>query len=200
MARRSAPERRGDACGRSAGRVGDAVGAVRAEYASRTWCVLRAWCALSAGLVVLLAATAAHAAPPSSPAGFVGWPRAMVEIRTRSGSLQLHATIADTPARQEQGLMFVRALDADESMWFPQERPRLMQMWMKNTLLPLDMLFVDRRGRIACIAARTVPQSLELIGCPVAVSGVLEISAGEAGRQGMRVGDRLELDLTANRP
>ncbi|MFO1399595.1 MAG: DUF192 domain-containing protein [Steroidobacteraceae bacterium] len=116
-----------------------------------------------------------------------------MEIRTRAARLRFNTTIADTPARQEQGLMFVGALDADESMWFPQPRPRPMQMWMKDTLIPLDMLFVDARGRVACIAAHTVPQSLELIGCPVAVSGVLEIGAGEAGRRGVHRGDRVAI-------
>jgi uncharacterized membrane protein (UPF0127 family) len=71
-------------------------------------------------------------------------------------------------------------------------------MWMRNTLIPLDMLFVDARGRIACIAARTVPQSLELIGCPVAASGVLEIGAGEAQRRAIVAGSRLELVPAGN--
>lgn len=150
--------------------------------------------ALLPGLAFLGVMPAARAAPPESPAGFVGWPRAIVEIRDAGGATQrLNATVADTPARQEQGLMFVRTLDADESMWFPQERPRLMQMWMKNTLIALDMLFVDARGRVACIAAHTTPQSLALVSCPFAVSGVLEIGAGEAERRGVRIGDFLLL-------
>ena len=62
-------------------------------------------------------------------------------------------------------------------------------MWMKNTLIPLDLLFVDARGRIACISARATPESLAIISCPTPVSGVLEIGGGEAERRDIRVGD-----------
>ena len=142
---------------------------------------------------MLGALVATNAAPPESPQGFAGWPRGLVEIQARSGPLRCNVTIADTAERQARGLMFVRALDPDEGIWFPQRPPRVMQMWMKNTLIPLDMLFVDARGRIACIAAHTTPQSLALIACPIAVSGVLEIGAGEAERRGIYEGDGLRL-------
>jgi uncharacterized membrane protein (UPF0127 family) len=82
-------------------------------------------------------------------------------------------------------------------MWFPVTPPRRMQMWMRNTLIPLDMLFVDTEGHIACIAARTTPQSLDLIGCPTVVSGVLEIGGGEAKRQGIAIGDQLTVNARA---
>jgi uncharacterized membrane protein (UPF0127 family) len=67
---------------------------------------------------------------------------ARVESR-RAGTLRFNVTIADTAERQARGLMVVRALDPDEGMWFPQRPPRVMQMWMKNTLIPLDVLFAD---------------------------------------------------------
>jgi uncharacterized membrane protein (UPF0127 family) len=146
-------------------------------------------------LALLLACTGrgARADESRSPMVFFGWPRAVVVIQTRGGEQRLATTVADSPARQEQGLMFVRVLAADESMWFPQRTPRLMGMWMKNTLIPLDMLFVDARGRIACIAARTTPESEAIISCPEEVSGVLEIGGGEAARRGIRPGDRVAL-------
>ena len=135
----------------------------------------------------------ARADAPHSPDGFAGWPRTAVEIRAHAGRQWFNVTVADTPARQEQGLMFVRALAADESMWFPQRPARVMRMWMKNTLIPLDLLFVDARGRIACIGARATPESLAIISCPKPVSGVLEIGGGEAERRGIRVGDAAKL-------
>jgi uncharacterized membrane protein (UPF0127 family) len=142
---------------------------------------------------MLAALLTANAAPPESPQGFAGWPRGLVEIQARGGTLRLNVTIADTAERQARGLMFVRALDPDEGMWFPQRPPRVMQMWMKNTLIPLDMLFVDARGRIACIIERATPKSLALIACPVAVSGVLEIGAGESKRHWIRVGGEVDI-------
>ena len=87
--------------------------------------------------------------------------------------------------------MWVRQLPADHGMLFllPQTRP--MSMWMKNTFIPLDMVFFDTRGRILRIHERAVPQTEDIIDSGVAVAGVLEILGGEARRRGLQVGDRL---------
>ena len=95
-----------------------------------------------------------------------GFPHAALEIRSASGRQWFNIRIADTPERQELGLMFVTALPADEGMLFPQQQPQIMSMWMKNTLIPLDMLFIDRRGRIACLLEQVEPQSLDIRTCP----------------------------------
>ena len=71
--------------------------------------------------------------------------------------------IADTPARDEQGLMFVRELPADQAMLFPKNPPREMRMWMKNTFIELDMVFVGAEGQISRIVEHAVPHSLETI-------------------------------------
>ena len=109
--------------------------------------------------------------------------------RVKAG--EVIARIADTAARQELGLMFQTRLPADEGMLFPQARPRVMSMWMKNTYIPLDMLFIDSRGRIVCLLANTSPQSLEILSCPKPVQAVLEIGGGEARERGIRVGDQV---------
>jgi uncharacterized protein len=62
-------------------------------------------------------------------------------------------------------------------------------MWMKNTLIPLDMLFIDARGKIVCLLANAKPESLEILSCDKPVKAVLEIGGGEAGRRGIKVGD-----------
>ena len=142
---------------------------------------------------MLGALVATNAAPPESPQGFAGWPRGLVEIQARSGPLRFNVTIADTAERQARGLMFVRALDPDEGIWFPQRPPRVMQMWMKNTLIPLDMLFVDVRGRVVCVHADAAPLTLAMISCPERVAGVLEIGGGRAHRDGISVGSHVEL-------
>ena len=118
-------------------------------------------------------------------------PRSAIEIRSGDGRQWFNIRIADTSARQERGLMFVRNLPADEGMLFPQKKPQPMAMWMKNTLIPLDMLFIDSRGRIVCLIEHAKPQSLEILSCEQPVRAVLEIAGGEAARRAIRIGDRV---------
>jgi hypothetical protein len=108
-----------------------------------------------------------------------------------AGRDQFTIWLAETPDQHQQGLMWVRQLPADHGMLFllPQTRP--MSMWMKNTFIPLDMVFFDTRGRILRIHERAVPQTEDIIDSGVAVAGVLEILGGEARRRGLQVGDRL---------
>lgn len=119
------------------------------------------------------------------------FPRALVEIATRERVHRFDVRVADTPARQAQGLMFVRDLPADEGMLFVHEKPRPASMWMKNTYIELDMLFVAPDGRIVKIAERARPHSLETIGTDIPVKAVLELRGGEASRRGLSVGDRV---------
>jgi uncharacterized membrane protein (UPF0127 family) len=119
------------------------------------------------------------------------FPRASLEIRTHTGKRVFDIWIADTPARSEQGLMFVRDLPAAQGMLFIESRPRVMSMWMKNTFIALDMLFIRADGTIAAVFARTTPHSLATISTPQSVNAVLELKGGEAERQNVRVGDRV---------
>jgi hypothetical protein len=77
-------------------------------------------------------------------------------------------------------------------MLFVNREPRPMSMWMKNTYVALDMLFIDSRGRILRIFERTVPQSLQTLGHRDPVRAVLELRGGEVARRGLAVGDRVE--------
>jgi len=135
---------------------------------------------------VLLASIAANRAASAADGDFQ---RSTLEIRGAHGRVQFNVRIAATPAQQERGLMFETRLPADEGMLFPQSGPRVVTMWMKNTYIPLDMLFIDGAGRIVCLLASTRPQSLELLSCPKPVVAVLEIGGGEAAERGIRVGD-----------
>jgi len=119
------------------------------------------------------------------------FPRSTLEIRSAQGRQIFSIRIADTPERQELGLMYETRLPADEGMLFPQDEPRVVSMWMKNTYIPLDMLFIDSHGRIACLLANTAPQSLAILSCPKPVKAVLEIGGGESAGRGIRVGDRV---------
>lgn len=121
------------------------------------------------------------------------FPRSALTVHAAGGQGHVFRVwIADTPERQQQGLMFVRDLPADEGMLFVNRQPRPSGMWMKNTYIALDMLFIDERGRIVKIFERTVPHSLEVLESPAPVKAVLELRGGEVLRRGLRVGDRVE--------
>jgi uncharacterized membrane protein (UPF0127 family) len=100
--------------------------------------------------------------------------------------------LADTPARREQGLMWIRSLPADRGMLFVFERPQPLSFWMKNTYVPLDLLFVAPDGRVIRIAENAKPQSLETIDSLGIALGVLELKGGTAKRLGLKTGDRLQ--------
>ena len=117
------------------------------------------------------------------------FPRSALEIRSAGGRQWFNIRIADTEPRRELGLMYVTRLPSDEGMLFPAEKPQIMSMWMKNTYIPLDMLFIDAHGRIVCLLEGTKPESLEILSCASPVKAVLEIAGGEAQRRGIKVGD-----------
>ena len=97
--------------------------------------------------------------------------------------------IADTPERQQQGLMFVRDLPAMQGMLFPHEPPRVANFWMKNTYIELDMVFIGTDRHIIKIIERAQPFKLDSLSSDRPVSAVLEIKGGEAAKLGVRVGD-----------
>jgi uncharacterized membrane protein (UPF0127 family) len=100
--------------------------------------------------------------------------------------------LADTPPRREQGLMWIRSLPADRGMLFVFERPQPVSFWMKNTFVPLDLLFVAPDGRVIRIAENARPQTLDAIDSMGVVLGVLELKGGTAKRLGLKPGDRLK--------
>lgn len=138
----------------------------------------------------------------AAPAGTVPlgeFPRERIAVETRA-SFRRHlfeAWRAETPQTREQGFMFVeeRAVHSDQAMIFIYDPPQYVAMWMKNTLLPLDMLFVDQRGCVVTIKQDAKPGSLATITSRVPVVLVVELKAGTVAAQGIAVGDRvLRLD------
>jgi len=95
--------------------------------------------------------------------------------------------------QQRRGLMFVRDLPERRGMLFVHQDDSFLSMWMKNTLIPLDMLFVRADLTIASIAEDTEPQSLRSVGASEPVRYVLELNAGTSRKLGIRPGDRLVL-------
>jgi uncharacterized protein len=99
--------------------------------------------------------------------------------------------LADTPQRQAQGLMFVRSLPDLRGMLFAYPQSKPLSMWMKNTYIPLDMVFIDEHGRIQQIVEQTTPHSLEIIRSKDPARAVLEIAGGESKRLGIHPGQQV---------
>jgi hypothetical protein len=108
--------------------------------------------------------------------------------------------LAETPAEQERGLMFRQELAPNAGMLFDFKQPTMATMWMRNTLIPLDMLFVDASGRIVNIHERAVPQSDAIIAAAAPVRAVVELNGGTAARLGIKAGDRVLFPIFGDTP
>lgn len=117
------------------------------------------------------------------------FPQTQLQIRSGTKVHRFDVWVADRPDRQQQGLMFVRDLPESRGMLFIDETPREWSIWMKNTYIPLDILFIGTDGRIAWIVEQATPHSLKSMGPGFAVQGVLELRGGEVARRGLRTGD-----------
>lgn len=112
-------------------------------------------------------------------------------IETASGARSFSVEIADTPRARELGLMFRTTLSPDAGMLFDFHDSEPVAFWMKNTLIPLDMLFIRADGRIANIRAMATPGDLTPIPSAGPVQAVLELAGGTAARLGIKAGDRV---------
>jgi uncharacterized membrane protein (UPF0127 family) len=112
---------------------------------------------------------------------------------TDGKKLKLDFTVwlADSPSRQAQGLMFVRGLPDLRGMLFVYGKPREISMWMKNTYIPLDMVFIGPHGRVQQVIANATPHSLDIIKSDKPAVAILEIAGGEAARLGIRAGQQV---------
>lgn len=119
---------------------------------------------------------------------------AVIPLTVTSGSRRhsFKVEVADTPQAQARGLMFRTELAPDEGMVFPYAAPQMMSFWMKNTPLPLDIIFVGADGRIVNIAAMTTPYSLESVPSAGPAVAVLELPGGRAAELGIAAGDLVE--------
>ena len=143
-------------------------------------------------LAATIAASEGEANGNSSGSGSgSGWETLI--LHTHQGiSHRLQVLIAATPAEQRRGLMFRTTLPAKHGMLFLHDPPQRVVMWMKNTYLPLDMIFLDREGKVVQIVERTTPLSLARIRSTQPVSGVLELAAGSVRSLSLAKGDRAE--------
>ncbi len=153
--------------------------------------------ALIASVVWLIAVSGnAETGSPSAlhVAGEVEFPRAELFIDTARGTRRFEVEVARTQAQRVRGLMFRTQLAANAGMLFAYPYDGEVIMWMKNSVVSLDMLFIDAGGRVVGIAANTTPLSEELISSGVPARAVLEVPAGTAARLGIARGDRVRSD------
>ncbi|NNM74310.1 DUF192 domain-containing protein [Enterovirga aerilata] len=135
-------------------------------------------------------------------APLLAWAQAFEPLTIVTQSGQRHAfqvEVARTDADRAQGLMYRRSMAADRGMLFDFARVEPVAMWMQNTYIPLDMLFIRPDGTIARIAENTEPLSTRTIESGEPVLGVLELVGGSARRLGIRPGDRVEHSMFRQR-
>ena len=122
----------------------------------------------------------------------VVFPESTLEIETQSGTRHtFRIELAETDPLRQRGLMFRNEMAPDAGMLFTYKRDRVISMWMANTYLPLDMLFIESNGRISRIVENAIPLSRESISSRKRARGILELNAGTARRLGLSVGDRV---------
>lgn len=121
----------------------------------------------------------------------VTFSREALTIRSGDKTHKFSVELALNSRQHAQGLMFRRRMAPDAGMLFVYRREETTAMWMKNTFIPLDMLFIGRNGTVRRIAERTVPMSETVIPSGGPVVAVLELSAGTASRLGLKPGDKV---------
>ncbi len=126
------------------------------------------------------------------------YPISELTVVSATGRHRFKVEVAATPEQMTQGLMFRRSLAPDAGMLFDYKEPTAATMWMRNTLIPLDMLFVDAQGRIVNIHQRAVPQSLDVIAAAAPVRAVIELNGGTAARLGIEPGDQVVHPIFGN--
>jgi len=126
-------------------------------------------------------------------------PKERLVITTRDGvQYQFNVEMALTPDQQTVGLMFRPSVPPEGGMLFDWGTSRDSQMWMRNTITPLDMVFINADGTIRSIAEHTVPESLAIIDSRGPVRATLELAAGTTARLNIRVGDRVQQRIFGN--
>ena len=139
---------------------------------------------IGAGLFPV-AALAMRAGPQNGDRGDV------IHVETRTGTTTFDVEVARTRSERERGLMYRTSLPDRRGMLFDFGADRDVIMWMKNTAIPLDMIFIEANGRVRRIEHNTTPESLRLIRSGGPVRSVLEVSAGTAQKYGIEPGDRI---------
>ena len=120
-----------------------------------------------------------------------------LELDTASGPHVLQVEVMRTDEERERGLMFRKFMPKDRGMLFDFKSEHTVAMWMKNTYIPLDMVFIDHGGRVVGIARNAEPLSETIIPSGAPAAGVLELNAGASAAIGLKVGDAVKHPIFA---
>lgn len=139
------------------------------------------------------ASDAAQSSPTASVHAESGLRVIPLTVTTTSGKRHsFRVEVAASAFEQARGLMYRRSLGADEGMIFPMETARQASFWMRNTVIPLDLVFIGVDGRISNIAANAVPYDESPLRSVGLVKGVLELNGGRAAALGIAAGDKVD--------
>ncbi|MFT3808719.1 MAG: DUF192 domain-containing protein [Micropepsaceae bacterium] len=155
-----------------------------------------------AAVLSLTTAACADPAPAPAPEGVtqISFRTTPLEIVTAAGPQRFTVEVAETPEQRERGLMYRETMAADAGMIFDYHRDVAISMWMKNTVLPLDMVFVRADGTVSGVATGAVPYSLDIIASGEPVRAVVELNAGTVERLGIKAGDTVRHEIFGNAP
>lgn len=142
----------------------------------------------AAAIAIVLAAAPVYAAVLQS-----------LSLVSEKGNFPYKVEMAADNATREKGLMFRKEMPKDHGMLFDFGKDQVAYMWMKNTFIPLDMVFIRADGEVASIAKNAQPQSLAIISSGVRVRAVLELNAGEADEKGLKPGDHVKHKMFAKK-
>ena len=145
--------------------------------------------AVSAAIFMSVALFAAGAGAQTQAPPPMQFDQDDLAILTSAGQIKFRVELALTPEQKSRGLMFREKLEPYTGMLFDFGQPQVISMWMMNTLIPLDMVFIAADGRIINIAANTKPRSTDTILSQGPAKGVLEIAGGTARLLGIKPGD-----------
>jgi uncharacterized protein len=116
-------------------------------------------------------------------------------VRTASGEHRFQVEVARTDEQRARGLMFRRYMPPDRGMLFDFKVEQPVMMWMRNTYIPLDMIFISRDGRVINVAENTEPMSERTIASAAPAFAVLEVNAGVSRKIGLKPGDQISHPL-----
>ena len=126
--------------------------------------------------------------------------KSCVSIKIDSNeSIEFSVLIAESNKDRRQGLMHIDFMEENQGMLFVFNPPRRVSMWMRNTPMPLDILFINRNGKIINIEENTTPYSTKALSSGGTIYWVLEINGGLAKKMGIKAGDLVVLDSTKGR-
>lgn len=119
-------------------------------------------------------------------------------IETQNGKAIFEVEIADTPEKMQKGLMFRKSMPKNHGMIFDVKPAQIITMWMKNTFISLDMIFVSENGTINQIIKNTTPESEKILGKNIKSRAVIELNAGQADKHDIHVGDKVRHKIFNN--